>query len=64
MQIRTILINDFPDVAVLIREAFTPTDFGYGNEAELVEKFDSVKNMSLRLSLLHSKKSKLSVMDY
>lgn len=59
MQIRTIQINDFPDVAVLIREAFTPTDFGYGSEAELVKKIRLSKEYVPRLELVALEKEQI-----
>lgn len=52
MQLRTIKPTDYKAVARLIREAFTPTEFGYGNEAELVEKIRQSKEYLPDLELV------------
>ena len=38
MIIKTINIEDYKEVAELIRESFSQSEHGYGNEAELVDK--------------------------
>mgnify|MGYP000922329802 CR=1 FL=1 len=52
MNIRTIQEIDFPEVDSLIRQAFTPTAFGYGNESELVEKIRLSKEYLPKLELV------------
>lgn len=52
MQLRTIHPTDYEAVARLIREAFMPTEFGYGNEAELVEKIRQSKEYLPDLELV------------
>ena len=52
MQIRTIHPTDYLAVDLLIRAAFTPTAFGYGNEAELVEKIRLSKEYIPELELV------------
>ncbi|TKV30284.1 N-acetyltransferase, partial [Citrobacter sp. TBCS-11] len=38
MIIKTINLEDYKEVAELIRESFSQSEHGYGNEAELVDK--------------------------
>ena len=45
MIIKTINLEDYKEVAELIRESFSQSEHGYGNEAELVDKIRDRKSV-------------------
>lgn len=59
LMIREIQVSDYQAIRQLIKEAFSATDHGYGNEAELVEKIRQSPGYLTRLELVAIKDAEL-----
>ncbi|MDG4972949.1 N-acetyltransferase [Lactococcus lactis] len=59
MKIRTVEKDDFKEIDELIREAFTKTDHGYGNESELVTKIRKVNGYNSYLEVIALSNNKI-----
>lgn len=63
MIIKTINLENYKEVTELIRESFSQSEHGYGNEAELVDKIRNEEGLSKiwKLLLLKMVKSLVTV---
>lgn len=52
MLLKTITKSDYQEVDRVIREAFSKSDYGYGGEAELVEKIRLEKHYDVTLEII------------
>ena len=60
MIIKTINLEDYKEVAELIRESFSQSEHGYGNEAELVDKIRNEEGYIKDLEIVAFKDGKIT----
>lgn len=59
MIIRTATPQDYPEIAALVRTAFTDSELGYHDEATLVAKIRAEKNFDAALEIVATKNKKI-----